>query len=250
MTERRAIAQNGLGLTVGAFALVLGLVGCGDKSREADAEQLDNALVGTANDADPALTSALEDQIMVDPALTQQANGTSARPADTPIQAPIPATSEPGKGGVPTPKGLLRAPEATATTAGENPTLGELAKAQGSAGGMGKDCHKNLQFSVAWAERLPADLPLYPAAQVSEAAGNAAPGCGLRVISFTSAAPVQMMLDWYYTKATKAGFSGEHKISRGDHVLAGTRGNNAYYLMTRPKQGGGSESDLIVNYGR
>ena len=45
----------------------------------------------SANGVDPALASALQDQIMVDPALGQQANGDSVRPPGQPYSGGVPA---------------------------------------------------------------------------------------------------------------------------------------------------------------
>ena len=46
--------------------------------------------ISPGKDADPALTSTLEDQILVDPALAQQSNNNTVRPSETPTQAQYP----------------------------------------------------------------------------------------------------------------------------------------------------------------
>ena len=68
-----------------AFAAAL-VAGCHSNTNEVDA--LDNSLV--ANDVDPALAGALNGQIMVDPALTQQANGAAVRPPAQPYSGETP----------------------------------------------------------------------------------------------------------------------------------------------------------------
>ena len=70
-------------------ALALGLAACGS----AETSELDaiDAKVGGKAEADPALTAALEDQIMVDPSLSGQANDDAIKPAKEPMQTPIPA---------------------------------------------------------------------------------------------------------------------------------------------------------------
>ena len=55
-----------------------------------DAE-LTNTVDANQPGKDPALMSALQSQIMVDPALAQQANADAARPADQPYAAQVPA---------------------------------------------------------------------------------------------------------------------------------------------------------------
>jgi hypothetical protein len=76
---------RGLGL-----AALLTLAACGGhKDDQARLDSLDNALA-TGAPADPALTASLHDQIMVDPALTQQANNDALRPPPHPASAGVP----------------------------------------------------------------------------------------------------------------------------------------------------------------
>ena len=79
-----------------AFAGLLALAACnrGDGNNLAE---MDNSLIG--NGADPALTSALEDQILVDPNLVQQSNPNTVRPPETPVQAQYPADGGGARGG-------------------------------------------------------------------------------------------------------------------------------------------------------
>lgn len=245
MIARPAIAA------AGAIALMFGLAACGKKGKDVDA--MDNELVANgsakSDQTDPALTSALEDQIMVDPALSQQKGG-ATRPGATPAQAPIPATT-PVPAGPAAPAGTLHAPEPRPTNARTGLTLGELARrqAQPRHGGAGRDCNRNFQYSLAWAQRLPAALPLYPDAQVTEAAGNVAGGCNMRVVSFTTGAPLDRVVDFYFTDATRAGYDAEHQVSGGDHILAGDRDDDAFYATFHSRQGGGTDVDLVANGG-
>lgn len=75
-------------LSFSAFAALVALAAC-DRSNEAKVAALDNQLA--ANAADPALTAALEDQIMVDPELAQQSGRNAVRPAPGPQTARYPA---------------------------------------------------------------------------------------------------------------------------------------------------------------
>ena len=36
---------------------------------------------------------------------------------------------------------------------------------------------------------------------------------------------MQTMLDWYYTRASKAGYASEHQADGDEHVMGGTRGD-------------------------
>lgn len=229
-----------------ALAAAVMVGGCHSKSKKVDA--LDNSLV--ANDQDPALAGALNDQIMVDPALTQQANGAAVRPAAKPYSSETPRAA-----GADQATGALRhapaagkdCPECTSRKGAL--TLGELAGRQTGLGPGG--CSKDVAYSAAWANRL-GDLPVYPGAAVSEAAGSNHPGCALRVVSFTTTAPADRVIDWYYTQATKAGYDGEQQSDGRERVLGGTRAKDggAYVVFVDPSDGGGSAVDLVVNNGR
>src|SRR3954469_20158835 len=62
---------------------------CGPRGGDNLAD-IDNAIAG--NDSDPALTSALQDQILVDPTLAQQSNCNAVRTPGAPAQAQYPVT--------------------------------------------------------------------------------------------------------------------------------------------------------------
>lgn len=234
----------------------LALVACGrDPAPEADLDSLDRELTETnvASPArDPALTASLADQIMVDPTLAQSTNANAVRPPPRPDPGSTPPVDI---AQIPDPVDaatLTRAP----APAGDCPecraatgalTLGALAGRQSAL--RTADCADGVGYSAGWANRLPADLPLYPDARVVEAAGADRPGCRLRVVTFASSAALGKVVDWYYTQATKAGYSAGHKADGPQHVLAGTRGTDAYVVYASPRAGGGTEVDLVVNAG-
>ncbi|MEH3157847.1 MAG: hypothetical protein PGN08_02335 [Sphingomonas taxi] len=211
-----------------------------------DLDSLDKELTaGTGNARDPALTAALHDQIMVDPALTQSANTNVVRPPSRPDPLSIPTDTAPRPDGVrpadlkPTPAAKSDCPACRKAQGAL--TLGELAARQGT-GEAG--CARAVSYSAGWANRLPAAVPLYPDARVREAAGNDA--CGLRVVSFTSAAPAGRILDWYNARVTRAGYSAQHQAQGSEHVLGGTRGDSAYVVHVTSDPAGGSAVDLLV----
>ena len=163
------------------------------------------------NGADPALTSALEDQILVDPDLVQQNQPNSARPAEAPVQAQYPNGAEPARLGA-------------------------------------SRCGPDFARGPEWAGRLPREFPVYPGGQVTEAAGVDAGNCQMRVVAFTTADPLARVLEYYRSHAERAGFSAEQQ-QRGDaRVLGGVRGDAAYYLIVTPMERG-SDVALIVNRG-
>jgi hypothetical protein len=196
------------------FAALL-LAACQRQPSDDDIATFDNRITG--NRSDPALTSALQDPILTDPALTQQSNRNAVRPPAGPVQAPYPP--EQGHAEM---KALVR--------------------------GEGEGCAAMFDRNPSWARRLPAAFPVFPGARVTNAAGNDAEGCRMRVVSFASEASPQRVLVWYRERAASAGFSYDHHREPPDHVLAGTKDDGAYYLIVTPRRGG-SDISLIVNNG-
>ncbi|HEY0148272.1 MAG TPA: hypothetical protein VGB70_04645 [Allosphingosinicella sp.] len=217
-----------------ALAALLALAGC-NRGDDGNLASLDNQLT---NDTDPALSAALQDQIAVDPELAGQSNRNAVRPPETPTTATYPADT-------------MRAPEPKGAAAA--PAAGAQLAAAPAAGGGNPNCTDNAKFHYnnGWAQRLPAAFPLYPAGKLTEAAANNSNGCAARVVSFTTADNFQRVLDWYHTRAVRAGYTSEHEVREGDHILAGAnaRDNGAFYLIVTPR-GNGSEVALIVNKGR
>ncbi len=166
---------------------------------------LDNQLV--ANNADPAVTSALNDPILTDRNLSTQSNRNAVRSAGGPAQALYP----PDAGKTPAPPCAMAA----------------------------------LDTNPDWANRLPAELPAYPGATVTEAAGTDAAPCRLRAVILATADNWGRVIGWYQMRARQAGYSTGRQARDGDQILAGTRGDQAFYIIATPKDGG-SEISLIV----
>ncbi|HYW17283.1 MAG TPA: hypothetical protein VE891_14170 [Allosphingosinicella sp.] len=188
----------------------------------------ENNLADLANEADPAVTSALNDQILVDENLATQSNKNAARPSPTPAGAPYPA------------------PEAGPAAPGK-----AAAPPAALAGAKGCSDARRFDYNMAWANRLSPNFPVYPGGKVSEAAANNSGGCSTRVVSFATADHWQRVLDWYHTRAVRAGYTSEHQVREGDHILAGSNANDkgAFYLIVTPRPKG-SEVALIANNGR
>lgn len=210
------------------------LSACGDKaSDKAELDKID-AKLGGKTGADPALSAALEDQIMVDPALASQSNEDSIRPPAQPFQAPVPLDPNAIDG------------------AGSGQTLGSLAEQQAR---LSKDkfngCVLDVQYSMDFANRLPTDLPLYPRARVVEAAGSDAANCRLRAVTYSSTAAPKAMIDYYLTVARRAGFTASHSGEGNEDLVNGTRDRDgaAFYAIIQPA-GAGSSVDLVANNGR
>ncbi|WP_425228486.1 hypothetical protein [Sphingomonas sp.] len=216
---------------------------------QTDLERLDRELANSQspeNTRDPAVAQAIAAPIMADPTLSQASNGNAVRPPPRPDSGAVPLDPphpDPVNAHTLRHAPAARQPCPQCDAHAESYTLGALAASQGQRG-----C-ASVSYSAAWANRLPADLPLYPGAQVVEAAGNASGRCALRMVTFASGAAPAKMIDWYYTRATTAGYSVEHRTGHGTQVLVGTKGSAAYVVYVTPRQDGGSDVDLLTNAG-
>lgn len=233
----------------------LALAACGGGDAPQNVAALDDELAG--NSADPALMGALQDQIMVDPQLAQQSNKDAIRPPTQPYSAPLPAeTVAAGKAVMPADGELMRAPAPTAAKPGafgareQAVTLGGLAARQKNP--RTASCAGKLAYAAGWAARMPAAMPLHPQARVLEAAGTQADGCSLRAVTFSTPQPLQTMIDWYYTRAVRGGYTAEHQLKDGQHLLGGTRRRDgaAFILFLSARGDGGTDIDLLADGGR
>ena len=217
-------------LRTAALAGLIMLAACSRGGDENNLAEMDNSLIG--NGADPALTSALEDQILVDPNLVQQTHPNTVRPPEAPAQSQYPAEA------------LARA---TAASAGGAPPRLSGTAPQPSA----NSCGAAFDYGPQWAGRMPAEFPAYPGGRVTEAAGNDNGACRVRVVTFTTADPYNRVLEYYRSIAARAGYSAEHQVRGADQVLGGVnaRTDGAFYLIVTPARNG-SEVALIVNNGR
>lgn len=207
-------------------------------------------------DDDPALSAALAGQIMIDPDLVGQnrANSAAAMP---PRNGALPtvdrspemiaaaragATSLVGGPGrvrkAPEPREAHRAlPPGSALTA--------AARAAASPSGAG-DCAERARYTMQWAARLPEAFPVYPRGAVQEAAGTDEGGCSLRVVNFVTPVPLDEVMNFYFTRATGGGFSTDHVLQDGEHVLSGIKGDASYVVYARRLPSGNTEIDLLT----
>lgn len=229
------------------LALLFALAACAKaEDKPQDLDRLDRELTEAerGNGTDPAVAAALHDQIMVDPTLAQQSNANAVKPPPRPDPGSVPVApplTDPVAA-----TGIRRAPAAVGGCAEcKEPalTLGALAARRHP------DC-ANVAYSFGWANRLPSDLPLYPGAQVTEAAGNDTSGCRLRVVSFASGAAPAKLIDWYFTRTAAAGYAAEQRSDGATRLLGGTRGKAAYMIYATARPGGGADVDLVTNDGR
>ena len=246
-------------LLAGAAALMsLSLGGCLREPTKL-AEQDDGL---TSND--PAVKGAIEDQIMVDPALATRSNAAAATAGAQPVTGGVPALRGGGAAADATNDArvalggeLLHTPapgryedtcdrSCDRAAVARPATLGGLARQQAGGG-----CSADIRYGAEWAQRMPASFPVYPRAALVEAAGVANGTCNVRVINFQSRAGMQAVLDYYYTSASRNGYSAEHLLRGGtEHYLGGTRGNEAFVLMARELAGGIVDVDIVASGGQ
>ena len=197
------------------------------------------------------MTSALSEQIMVDPDLAQISGAGAALTGGGPPSANVPTE--------------LRSPEAIAAAMDEAaklvggkfhpvPAVSSEAKSEGplsladlAGADKGNACAGKVDYTAGWAAKMPPALPIYPRGHTKEAAGTDRDGCRLRVINFFTPVSVDDVLAFYATKARGAGFDVEHRMEGNDHVLGGSKGGAAYVVYARSGEDGLTDVDLVVN---
>ena len=236
MTKRHLISA--------ALAPMLLLAACGDSADE-----------DSQNAADPMSEQAVNDQIMVDPDLANQNEGNAALTgtgngtipaenrtpeaiADAKNKAFALVGGSAGMRDLPKPKQYRdRIPEGSALTAA----------AKAAAQPDGAKCAENVEYSAAWAARLPATFPVYPRGSTKEAAGTDTGDCMLRVVNFLSPVPLEDVLAFYYSRARTAGYTVEHALAGGDNIVSGTKGSGSFVVYGRRLSSGLTEIDLITS---
>lgn len=227
-----------------AAALLLpALAGCGRTDPGADnLAELDAELT-----AENRAAAALGNRILVDPKRLAGVAGETARPtAPSHLEkAAAAAGSTDRLLAAPPPRRAGACPECDAARRAVT-----LAAAPQRGGAAPVECTRSLTYAADWAKRLPPDLPLHPQATLTEAAGSQVPGCQFRVVSFTVEAPLGQLVDWYYTRATRAGYASGHQLDGNEHVLAGSRGRDGgVYVLFLAPDGPRTNIDMVLNKG-
>ena len=204
---------------------------------------------------DPAAAAALNDPIMIDPDLAAQNRGNSALSGGGPAQGDLPdfvrtpeavaaarAAAQAQLGSAPPTAPSPASTSATSRLAGAL-TMPALAAAAGLASPA---CADQLGFTMAWAARLPAGLPIYPRGHAIMAAGSDTAGCKLRAVRFITPAAVSDAVDFYYASARAAKLPAARRREGSDEVVAGTHGGAAFAVYARQRGDGLTEVDLFT----
>ncbi len=231
---------------VAAPLLMLG--GCGDDAPKA---------TKAAPEADPALEKALADEIMVDPDLASRnpasagiAIGTqdASLPPDDNSPEEIEAARRRALELVGGADRMKTAPEPRVVAEGK--PAGSVITAAARAAALGPDganCAGKVEYTAAWAARMPAAFPVYPRGNVKEAAGTDQDGCALRAVTYTTPVAHGEVIDFYYTRAAAAGFKTERVRQGGDEMIGGAKGGVSYLVSARQLPSGRTEVDLVTS---
>ncbi|MBV1918885.1 MAG: hypothetical protein KUG65_12610 [Sphingomonadaceae bacterium] len=233
------------------FSARLLLTGIASVALLAGCDQADEKGV-PAEEQDPAMTGALDDQIMVDPQLSGQ-TGAAVAAGGASVELPPEQRS---------PEVIAAAKQDAAKNAGgtiesaPQPGTGgsaSLVEAAVSAARVGQasraastDCAGKAEYSMTWATKLPDALSVYPRGAVQEAAGIDADGCALNVVNFVTPVAAKDVLDYYYTRVRQAGYGAAHKMDGDDHVLGGKNGTRAFVVYVRKLDKELSEVEIIT----
>jgi hypothetical protein len=159
--------------------------------------------------ADPALISAINDPILIDPSLAQYSNRMSVRPAETPGAAIYPA---------------------------------------GRAGPEPTGCQGALEQDAGWARRLPAAFFVMKGAQLRGGAGLAEKGCLVLVADFAVRQRPEQVVDFYWRQARAHGYSATQLARGRDQILFGGQGKSSYVLVVTETDAG-AEAGLVFRSG-
>lgn len=206
-----------------------------------------------ADQQDPATALALGDAIMVDPDLAGQNLGDAALSGGGPASAPIPLLRR-------TPEVIAAARDEAARLTGNAiapppAPISEIASSRAAkaltapaiAALLAPACAAKAEYTMSWAARFPATLPIYPRANVQEAAGTDVSGCALRSASFLTPVVAEDVAGFYYQMARKAGLAVEHRREGSDSVLQGGKGKATFLLFIRQRDDGFTEADFATS---
>lgn len=210
---------------------------------------------GPDAEMDPATQAALNDQIMVDPDMTNQndanaaltGEGNTSLPAELTTPEAIQSAREEAMALVGGSVNLKPVPKPRSIV-GEIPETAVLtAASQAALSPGGTDCSSAVEYSASWAARLPVSFPVYPRGSTQEAAGTNKGQCSLRVVNFLTPAGLDDVLSFYHSRAVNAGYTSEHLKVGNDNIISGTKGNAAFVVYTRRQANGLTDVDLITS---
>lgn len=219
-------------------AIPLALLGlCAACTPSAGGPQEDAQLIAR----DPVVARALHDPLLTDPDLASRNEANAAisfiDSAALPVMAPQPAEARKMvevmridllEGGP-----LTDLPAAEAGPGGA--VLGPTSDPADLLGAVDApaECAATLREDFALAASLPPVAMIPPRAMVMQAGGTDAPGCGVRIVRYATAAPVEDVLHYHYTRAARAGLAPRRFAKPADSMAAGFQGGERIVVHLR-----------------
>ncbi|MFO6445539.1 hypothetical protein ACLBKU_00200 [Erythrobacter sp. NE805] len=202
---------------------------------------------------DPVIARALHDPLMSDPDLASrnEANAAVGFP-DSHALPVLRGSSEAAQAAREALRLELLAggpiPELPDPREGEGgPALGPMAGPATllAAAGAPEACAGALKEDFALAASLPGPAAIPPGAMVLQAGGSEARGCRVRIIRYRSPAPVEDLLQYHLTRASRAGLAARRFAAPEDIVLARSKAGEALAVHVRPAPHGLSGVTLV-----
>jgi hypothetical protein len=207
---------------------------------------------GQQPSADPVISQALSEQLMVDPDLARINPAYAVMGGGGPATAPIPEIARSAEtvaaargDAADLAEGQLG--HAPAPQPGGKP-LGDLTAeltARAAIGPAHANCAALIGYDFGWAAKMPAAFPVYPRGHAQEAAGADGAGCRLRVVHFLSPVPIADIADFYWNQARAAGLAPDYRLAGQDHVIRAVRGGSILGVSLRDRDGL-TEADLVT----
>lgn len=209
----------------------------------------------TEGEMDPAAKAALNDQIMVDPDLANQneasaalsGSGNSSLPAELTTPKAVRLAKEEAMALVGGSVNLKPAPTAKTVTGDVPETAVLTAATRAAVLPGGTDCSSAVEYSAAWAARLPKTFPVYPRGSTQEAAGTDKGQCSLRIVNYLTPVALDDVVSFYHSRAVNGGYTSEHLKKDGDNIVSGTKGASSFVVYARKQANGLTDVDLITS---
>ncbi|MFM5929653.1 MAG: hypothetical protein ACKOPQ_01960 [Novosphingobium sp.] len=203
---------------------------------------------------DPAVSAALAGPLLTEPDLAGLNGAARALSGSGVASAPIPAnlfTPESADAARAEAKALLGGAiqPAPASTSTEKAASGETALMSLRAAFGKSPCESGLGWSAIWATRLPDPVIIYPRGHVAEAVGSDSAGCTLRAVTFRSGVALGDLVDFYWTRASRAGFTPLHRADGDAHAISAAKGGLSFTVFVKPGPDGQSEVHLVTKGG-
>lgn len=218
---RRLSKSSGTGTILLAATLALAACGGGDDGDSSDIDQLDEQLTQDGSGGEGEGEG--EGQILVDPKLAEASGNGDGTAIDTSSM------------------NLMDAGEPKSVNA--DALAVECDDPQQCGPG-------DLQEGPEWAQRMPRAFPLFPNSRVLGAAGTEGQERNIRAATFVTRNSVDEVVDYYYTRAKKAGYDAEYLRQGKQHILGGVReSDDAAYVIKLSAADGGARVEIIASEG-